>query len=311
MKNRILAAVISISLFATPKSANAQDNRCKDLQTERETAENKMKELTKRKAPMEYFISLMEDTKVSVSSVQEEIATSDQKIKELQGKITGGDKSGATAAELQAYRNRVELMKLRIGNTYSGSKFFGLPKYKEQEKLEAKIVVEETDIKREIARIAQDMITYNCPKVAKKSTDDMGDISIELESAWAGTWKYAENKMMMTMKLKGTANLISGDATFNVGRAGANDSKYILKDCKENGANKLGCSFTASLEDDEKYLDVKGTVALFLAGNNMTSIWTEVDKPTIRWKAGQEKAGGFIIRDPLRPYPLPFKKVTN
>ncbi len=306
MKKKFLLVVVLFFLCSFFGTVNGQDPHCADIKADLEKAERLEAQLSKDKIALDYAMSLMDDAVPDISGLTEEITKTENKIKALQAKIAGGDKSAESATELQSLRNRDDLLRMRMSKDFNKSTYYSQPKYKELTKEMSNLKDMEFDNKRDIADLESRQKAYNCPTIAKKEMGDI-EISTELgEGSWSGRWVSADPRhpeMKIHMVLNGSGNSLSGTTTLETG--GGLKTEYHIKDCNESGANKLGCAFTATMEDNEKYMDVKGTVEMTMAGNTLNSSWKEVGSPGVRWKPGHER--NVQLRPPIS-FAIPFTR---
>lgn len=296
---KILFATALATIFIFPSYGIAQDPRCEGLKADLAVAEKKLIDFQKAKIPMEDFFSLMEEPVKTAGPINEEISLSSQAIQNLQAKIAGGDNSAETAAWLQSYKDRVELMKLRISPNYSENTFYKLPKYLALQKKMNSMGNDELDMKRDTASIGLQLVTLNCPR-AKKESDDLGDISTDLEG-FGGKWKSADPRNTgITLTLNGSGSSTTGSMVIP---AGALQLSYQVKECSDNG-NSLSCKFTTVMEDYEKFVDVTGSVQLTLTNTGLSSSWRE-NSLNVRWKPGNQRD---VQQRPLKTFELPFKR---
>jgi hypothetical protein len=285
--------------FISIRPCMAQDSRCEGWKIQLADAEKKLTEFQKQKIPMEEFFSLMEEPVTTSGPVNEEIGLCQQAIQNLQQKIASGDRSPETAAWLQSYKDRVDLMKMRISKDFNSNTFYNQPKYLALQKKMNSMGNDETDMRRDTAELGTQLRTYNCPHAAKDE-DPGGDISTELES-WNGLWKCSDPKNpYLTLSLNGTGNSITGTLKFS---GEGRDLTHQVKDCAENG-NKLSCKFLAIYEDYEKFTDVTGSVQMTMTNNGLNTSWREISM-NVRWKPGFQRD---VQQRPMKNYDIPFKR---
>ena len=119
---------------------------------------------------------------------------------------------------------------------------------------------------------------------------------------WAGKWLYKDPKAgdwLLTLVNGGASttgvlyNNMEGIIT-----------RFDMKGCQDIGPNRLRCTFTAVMEDEEKYLKFSGNVELTLTTNNLKTAWQESAPAEITWKPGFEKPLKRI--GSVRLFPLNF-----
>ncbi|HEV7780830.1 MAG TPA: hypothetical protein VGO58_06170 [Chitinophagaceae bacterium] len=277
---------ILLLFFLSP--AISQDPQCPDLKARLETAEKEQKQILKSKAAVDYSLSLMEDEVPDMNGLKEELKNTENLIGDLQARVSGGAiRVNESAAELASLRNRADLLKIRMSKDFNKATFFSQPKFRQLEKDQTTIKSKELDINLVIADLEQKLKDYNCPGIAKKVTGEM-EITTELEAGWAGNWKYlnTQEETKITLLLNGTGSSVAGTATFASGPA---SMVYQVKGCKETSPNRLSCNFDVTMDDYEKYMDIKGTVLMTQSGNILKTTWQQVGVATVRWKPGAKQ----------------------
>jgi hypothetical protein len=247
---------------------------------------------------LQEFINLLENPESGLNSIQEEIADGEKQIVVLQRKIAAGDKTPATGLELIALQAHVQLMKQRVSKDFNENVFFKDPKYMALSNSLGKMKGDLAETKRLIADLDRQMTDGHCPRI-KKTTDEITEI--DLLAAWRS--EDPKNKgTFITLSLNGSGASTTGSTSYPMPEGPPAVNKIF--GCKETAPNKLLCNYTSTMEDEEAYIDMAGTVELILTPNTITSNWKESSSAKVRWKGKPRD----VTPIPPRSYTIVFKK---
>lgn len=283
----------------------AQTDPCKNMQAEKESLQEKIYSLATRIYPAENFKSLMELAHIDEQQVKNEIALTEAKLKSLTAAVSKGDTLTGKRELITEYNERLGLMKKRLSKTLTNSQYFAQPLYKQQLQLLGILGGEVAEINTWITRIDGDRKSNNCPDPVAPAT--ASPEKKEVKAYWEGDWHYEESIQKMDIRFRWKGDTAKASGVFDPGRVNMNSSVYTFDSLQWDGANSIRGYFTGTVEDAEKFIDAKGTVLMTLTGRKMTTVWTETEKLTLRWKPGQAEKPA-LVRNPLPPYTLVFTK---
>lgn len=326
MKKHFTAAISLILFFLNGNIGAAQNTACTQLQEKIDKFQEKLTRIEVRKFTYEDFFSLMDNpNSLTETSIPEEIANAEYRIRGLQRKISEGDNSPETAAELKNYQSRIKLLNIRGSRIYDKNTFFKDPSYLEQERTFNKLKSEELALKLDIAGIENSMKENNCV-LQKKKSDDMEDIDDEIIEKpkdekgkeviidkpkvgttdnhldlknFLGSWKsYPDKNSIVSLNLTQTSSKISGSGMHITKKTAIIDgsdfnTKYDIKGCVEEG-RKLRCDFTGLVDNEQMRMEMAGVVYLTLSGEVLGTSFKEMvpakisNKITKRSSKGEE-----------------------